>query len=74
MHEVVITLPEGHGLDVHTADIDALVRDAIGDDCYGISINPDAVRIHLSDEIAPNDDTVNAALAAIEQFYEGLGA
>jgi len=86
--EVKIPFVAGHGLEAHTAEIDAIAREYIGDGCAGVSVNDDSVRIIFVDEYSDpvpvhvdgqldhytiqTNEYVQAAIEAITQFYQQL--
>jgi len=86
--EVHIRFAPGHGLEQHTAEIDMIAREYIGNGCAGVSVNDDSVRIVFTDDysepipVYANDqldhftiainEYVQAAIDAINQFVQQL--
>lgn len=86
--EIKIPFEAGHGLELHTAEIDMIAREYIGDGCAGVSVNDNSVRIIFTDDysepipVYANDqldhftiamnEYVQAAIDAITQFYQQL--
>jgi len=72
MHEISISFDIGHELQAYHEDVDAIAHNAIGEDCAGVSIGADSVRIHLEDGTSEDDPAVTSAVDAIIVFYNEL--